>query len=394
MPEELKKLLEQTVADVQARKKDAEDAKAELASLKTKYETEGQEYSAKIDSMQKTIDELAVRMNRPQGGEIQQRNDQQLAKVLRSADMANVKIVSRAEVTPASTTDSASAGITVLPEFIRQIIKSEDATTFARQLFSWQTATTPDIRQLIGYGITASHVGEGAERAKTATPTLVEVKPTWSQIYAQPEATRELLQDSAYDIESWFVQELGLAFGNALEQDILTGDGESNACLGLFNMAMEAKVDGKRDVKKFQNVSVATTAITFDDLKKLIGSLRMAYRNGASFLINHDLYVTLQTLKDDSGRYLMQPAVEKGEPDRLLGYAVYDSEYVPAVAAGATPLVFGDFKRACIGFDRPIITMLRDEITHKGFVSFYTEKRFGFMMQDTAAAKFLTIASA
>ena len=42
-----------------------------------------------------------------------------------------------------------------------------------------------------------------------------------------------------------------------------------------------------------------------------------------------------------------------GEPDRLLGYPVYSSAYMPAIAAGKTVIAFGDYSYYNIG-DRGI----------------------------------------
>ena len=52
----------------------------------------------------------------------------------------------------------------------------------------------------------------------------------------------------------------------------------------------------------------------------------------------------IRKLKDNNGAYLWQPSVQAGEPDRLLGYPLYTSPYVPQVKAGALAVAFGDFK--------------------------------------------------
>jgi HK97 family phage major capsid protein len=52
---------------------------------------------------------------------------------------------------------------------------------------------------------------------------------------------------------------------------------------------------------------------------------------------------SLRKLKDNNGAYLWQPSVQAGQPDRLLGYPLYTSPYVPAAAANALPIAFGDF---------------------------------------------------
>jgi HK97 family phage major capsid protein len=64
----------------------------------------------------------------------------------------------------------------------------------------------------------------------------------------------------------------------------------------------------------------------------------------------HDQTISLlRKLKDGNGAYLWQPSVQAGEPDRLLGYDLYTSPYVPVVAADALAVAFGDFKNYWIG---------------------------------------------
>lgn len=408
MDEELKKKLQELASEVQNRNQQVDN----LNKLLSEAQARNENADKQISELQANLDKLAVRVNRPTGAAVKPQEKGKFAKAMRSMRTGNEIIVRSDPVsgedsgsdsgsdsgtgdTPAANTytpDSTSTQpLLVLPEFIRQIVRQEDATTFARQLFDWSTATTPDIRGRVGSSIEAKHIGEGDERAKTKGATFVEVTPTWSQIYCNPEVTAELLQDSSYDLEAWYIKETGTAFGLALEQDVMTGSGSNHECKGLFSQSMATEKDGVRDVTKFQKIASAGATVVMDDLKKLIGAVRARYRNGASFLMNHDLYVYLCTLKDGQNRYLMQPSVTAGEPDRLMGYAVYDSEFVPEVEAGACPLAFGNFKLALKGFDRPQFRFIRDDITHKGFVSFYTEKRFGVMPQDTAAVKFLSM---
>lgn len=57
----------------------------------------------------------------------------------------------------------------------------------------------------------------------------------------------------------------------------------------------------------------------------------------------------IRKLKDLNGAYLWQPSLQAGQPDRLLGYDLYTSPYVPTMAAGALTVAFGDFKNYWIG---------------------------------------------
>ena len=73
------------------------------------------------------------------------------------------------------------------------------------------------------------------------------------------------------------------------------------------------------------------------------------YRKNAKFLMNDATVALLRKLKDQNGQYLWQPSVQAGVPDRLVGYEIYTSPYVPVAQAGALAIAFGDFKNYWIG---------------------------------------------
>ena len=67
---------------------------------------------------------------------------------------------------------------------------------------------------------------------------------------------------------------------------------------------------------------------------------------------------------------------------------------MPAVAANAFSLAFGDFKEGYLIADRVGMRITRDEITTPGFVKFYVRKRLGGKLRNTQAIKLLKIAAA
>lgn len=84
----------------------------------------------------------------------------------------------------------------------------------------------------------------------------------------------------------------------------------------------------------------------------------------------------LRKLKDNNGAYLWQPSIQAGEPDRLLGYAIYTSPYVPTVAADALTVAFGDFKNCWIA-DRAVraVQRLNELYSANGQVGFVATER-------------------
>ena len=148
----------------------------------------------------------------------------------------------------------------------------------------------------------------------------------------------ELLKDSAFDIEDYLRGEFARAFGIAEEQAFCVGNG-TNQPTGLFT-----ENGGMVGV-----TAASATAITVDEVISLIHALKVPYRKNAKFLMNDATVALLRKLKDQYGQYLWQPSVQAGQPDRLLGYEIHTSSYVPTAKAGALPLAFGDFKNYWIG---------------------------------------------
>ena len=135
-----------------------------------------------------------------------------------------------------------------------------------------------------------------------------------------------------FDVESYLMNEFARAFGVAEEQAFCVGTG-TNQPTGIFTAN-----GGTVGV-----TAASATAITSDEIINLIYALKAPYRKNAKFLMNDATITMLRKLKDGNGQYLWQPSMQAGEPDKLFGYDIYTSPYVPTAAANALPIAFGDF---------------------------------------------------
>ncbi len=142
----------------------------------------------------------------------------------------------------------------------------------------------------------------------------------------------ELLDDSAFPLEPYIAQEFANAFGVAEETAFCVGSG-SGQPTGLFTAN-----GGTVGI-----TAAGATAVTADEVISLIYALKAPYRKNAKFLMNDSTVAALRKLKDGNGAYLWQPSVQAGQPDKLLGYDIYTSPYVPVMAAGAYAIAYGDF---------------------------------------------------
>lgn len=95
-----------------------------------------------------------------------------------------------------------------------------------------------------------------------------------------------------------------------------------------------------------------TAALKADDLFDLVYALKRPYRKNAAFIMNDRTIALVRKFKDSNGAYIWQPSYQAGEPDKILGYNVYTSEYAPEDA-----IAFGDYSsRSSSGCMMPLNT--------------------------------------
>ncbi len=196
--------------------------------------------------------------------------------------------------------------------------------------------------------------------------------------------TEELLYDNAFGLENYIMNQFTKALSNAEEDAFLNGDG-SKKPLGIFAST------GGGDVGV---TTASATAITADELINLVYSLKRPYRKNAAFIISDQSLSAIRKLKDGNGAFMWQPALVAGEPDRLLGYPVYTSPYVPTIAAGASVIAFGDFKYYNIG-DRGTrsFSELKELYAGNGMVGFVAKERVDGKLVLSEAVKILKMKS-
>ena len=170
------------------------------------------------------------------------------------------------------------------------------------------------------------------------------------------------LYDNAFNLENYLIEQFGKALGNAEEDAFLNGDG-THKPKGLLTSTKTSVTTAAADIKA-------------DELVTLVYSLKRPYRKNASFIVNDQTLASIRKLKDANGAYFWQPSYQMGEPDRLLGYPVYSSAYMPAVEAGKTVIAFGDYSYYNIG-DRGTRSLqeLKELFAGNGMIGYVMKER-------------------
>lgn len=225
----------------------------------------------------------------------------------------------------------------------------------------------------------AAWIDEG-EALTFGDATFSQINLDAHKLHVAIKVTEELLYDSMFDLESYIVDMFGKALANAEENAFLNGDGHGQP-LGLLADDEGAEVGV---------TAASATAITADEIINLIYSLKRPYRKNAVFLMNDATIAIVRKLKDGNGVYLWQPALTAGEPDKLLGYPVYTSQYMPTAAAGNKSIAFGDFSYYNIG-DRGTRSFaeLRELFAGNGMIGYVAKERVDGKMILPEAVKVL-----
>jgi len=192
------------------------------------------------------------------------------------------------------------------------------------------------------------------------------------KLHVAVKVTEELLYDNAFNLESYILQQFIKALANAEEDAFLNGNGTGKP-LGIFapTGSLTAAGGGQIGVTTASN-----SAIVADEVINLVYALKRPYRKNAAFISNDQTLALIRKLKDATNNYLWQPSYQAGEPDRLLGYPIHTSAYVPTVAAGAPVLAFGDFSYYNIG-DRGTRSFaeLKELFAGNGMIGFVAKER-------------------
>ena len=145
--------------------------------------------------------------------------------------------------------------------------------------------------------------------------------------------SEELLNDSVFDLQSYISREFARRIGAKEEEAFFTGDGKGKP-LGVLAATGGAETGV---------TAASATAVTADELMDLYYSLKSPYRKKAVWVLNDSTIKAIRKLKDNNGQYLWQPSLTAGAPDMILGRPIKTSAYMPAIAAGAKTIAFGDF---------------------------------------------------
>lgn len=297
-------------------------------------------------------------------------------------------------------TPNTAGGYLVMPEMAKTIIGALKHHNVFREIANVVTIGSNEYScPAWPNGPTMNIAGSDSEdTAAGETPNIVGVDIPAVDCDVTVSVTRNILADSVFDLEGFISGQAAAAFGSG-ELNAFTNGGGKNAQIirGLFAAdAAEDSTSPAFGTVGYVASGSATGIATADAISDLIAALPGQFRANAAFMGSRKTISALRKIKKgtDNGYLLWQPSLVAGTPDTLDGYAVYENDFAPAIADGACPLVFADFKTAYTIVDRQSMFLLVTVNKNSKRVLDYTWfHRVGGAITDSRAIKYLKIAA-
>jgi HK97 family phage major capsid protein len=348
-----------------------------------------------LNSLKSEVEELQVKMNRPavdprgkQKSEDVIAHEKAFNQFVRKGDDRGLSDLERKAV---NVTTAADGGYALPEEIDSQIYSLAQNFSRFRGLARVVRVSTSDYKQLINkHGATSGWVGEATARTETNSPAIDEFAPPMGEIYANPAATQRSLDDLSFDVEAWLAQEIADKF--AIEEGVaFIGGNGTNKPKGITQYTTAATADSSRAYGIIEHILSGTsgTIATVEPLMDLLARTKEQHKINGTFLMNALTEAVFRKFKDANDNYIWQQSLQAGKPNTLLGYPVVVEANMPDLAANSLSIAFGDFKNAYTIVDRVGIRTLRDPLTNKPYVHFYSTKRVGGGVKDSEAIKFI-----
>ncbi|WP_244631280.1 phage major capsid protein [Aureimonas sp. ME7] len=294
-------------------------------------------------------------------------------------DETGLRSASRAGPRAAMTAGSNPDGGYLAPvEWDRTITGRLKEISPIRQNATVQAITGSGFRKVYNdRAVGSGWVGETASRPATATPALSVLDFNTGELYAFPFVSRQILEDAEVNLEQWLADEVEVEFSRQENIAFLAGDG-ANKPFGILTY-----VTGGANAAKHPFGAIKTTVtgdaskLTPDAFISIVQDTPSAFRPNAKFYLNRQTVSAARKFKDAGGNYIWQPSYAAGVPATIVGESVVEVPDMPDVGAGAIAALYGDMAATYVVVDRRGILVLRDELTNKPFIGFYTTRRVG-----------------
>ncbi|WP_347267250.1 phage major capsid protein [Paracoccus sp. (in: a-proteobacteria)] len=287
---------------------------------------------------------------------------------------------------------TSDGGFLAAPTVALQVQEALNVTASLRRVANVVTVESATFEMLVDMGdIAHGWSTEAGPQVETGTATVQRVVIPVHELSAMPKASQRLLDDAAFDVETWLAGRIAEKFARAEATAFISGDGV-NKPKGFLTHARAVNASATNvQIGTIPSGATGDFAATnpANALIDLVYALSAQFRANASFVMNSKTAAAVRKMRDTDGRFLWSDSLAMGQPPQLLGYPVLLCEDMPDIGNGSASIAFGDFRSAYTIVERPDLRVLRDPFSAKPHVLFYATKRVGGGVTDARAIKLM-----
>lgn len=306
------------------------------------------------DETKERIDALEVELSRSGGaGEGKSYRDSEEFKAINLFVTKGIDYLEQEQKAILRTDSDVQGGFLVMTEMDTAITKKITEISAIRSIARVRTIGAKSLEVPVRDTIPAAeYEGEAEEGTEDTSTYSNETLTAFRQTVTIP-ITRDMLMDSAFDMEAEIMQDGGEAFAKGEGTNFVVGSG--------FKRPQGFTVDSR--VVANARISDASGLLGFDDVMLLTGDLKTGYN--PNYVFNRRTLAFLRTLKGGDGHPLWQPGMNGIVVNTINGFPYLIAEDMPDIASNTIPVAFGDFARGYTIVDRTGMAVIRDELTQK-----------------------------
>lgn len=383
----------------------------EIKTEQRKFGDTTKELENKINKVQDDFDKLEARLNRPgMGASEEKEKDIEYRKAFEQYCRKGQIETRLTETYNEDNLPGDQGGYLVIPEWANSVYQQVREYTPLEQVSEVINVSSNlfKIPVTSSENMVANWVGELQARPQTSSPNFNMVNIEVKEMYAEPSASYNILEDNEYNLENWMVTELAERFSQKKGYSYIWGTGVLDPVGTLFVGNGNTVADPLYTTVQMETTWVNGSELTADDLANVFYTPKTRYSDNGSWFMNRQFIRQIRKLQDENGVWMWQPGLQPGQPPTIMDRPFYEAPdmysvdnindtdlFADGAARNNQPIImFGDWRRAYTIANRRGIRTLRDELTVKGQVLFYSTIRVGANVKDYNAYAVLTVKGA
>lgn len=315
-----------------------------IEKLEAGLKPEAQPETKGLDRLGERLDKIEAKLNRPAGGE--HKNEPSAERKAFGTYLRHGDRTPADELKTLTVSSDPQGGYLAPPELSTEFIRDLVEFSPIRPVSSVRTTGSPSVLYPKRTGVTNAKWKGETQASEASEPSFGQTEIVIREVNTYVDVSNQLLADSAGQAEAEVRLALAEDFGQKEGLAFVSGNGVLEPT-GLLT-----------DTGIASTVTASATAISADEFLTLMYAMPAAYRQRGTWLMNGTTLAACRKLKDGQGQYLWQPAVQAGQPETLFGRPVLEAVDMPNIAAGATPIIFGDFATGYRIVDRLALSIL------------------------------------